>query len=143
MQTFITDFNMAQNAKNLDNKRLGKQRVEGLQIASCLLEKETRWKNHPTVKMWKGYEEFLLYFYLNWIFDQWLRRGYKNEKCTETYERLCNICKYPGFENIKTPLWLSIQFIESHRSNLIRKNPEFYRPLFLDTKEGLEYIWLV
>ena len=60
MQTFITDFDMAQNAKKLDDKRLGKQRIEALQIANCLLVKESRWKNHPAVKMWKGYERFLI-----------------------------------------------------------------------------------
>lgn len=86
MQTFITDFNMAQNAKNLDNKRLGKQRVEALQIASCLLEKETRWRNHPAVKMWKGYESFLIRRYIITLFAEWSNvRIYKNEKCEEHY----------------------------------------------------------
>jgi hypothetical protein len=146
MQTFITDFNMKKNAENLDNKRLGKQRIEGLQIASILIDKSNikkGWRNHPAVKMWQGYEGFLLYFYLQWIFHEWIKKCFKNEKCAETYERLCNVCKYPGFENIKTPKWLDVHFIESHRSNLIRKNPEFYKPLFPDTKEGLEYIWPV
>ena len=132
---------MAQNAKNLDDKRLGKQRVEALQIANCLLVKESRWKNHPAVKMWKGYEDYLLYNYLDWIFDVWLRKGFKNEKCQELFLRLQEVCKYPGIENIKKPPWITEEFIEAHRSNLIRKKPEHYRPLFPNTQEGLEYIW--
>ncbi|MDD5651558.1 MAG: pyrimidine dimer DNA glycosylase/endonuclease V, partial [Candidatus Nanoarchaeia archaeon] len=82
MQTFLTDFNMKKNAENLDNKRLGKQRSEGLTIASILLDKSNNkkgWRNHPAVKMWKGYEEFLLYFYLQWIFHEWIKKGFKNE----------------------------------------------------------------
>ena len=141
MQTFITDFNMAQNAKNLDNKRLGKQRIEALQILDCLLAKKSRWKSHPAVKMWKGYEEYLLYSYLTWVIDQWLRRGFKNNKCQDWYLKLQKICKYPGVENIKKPKWLTKEFIESHRSNLIRKNSEYYKSLFPNTKEGLSYIW--
>jgi hypothetical protein len=36
---------------------------------------------------------------------------------------------------------LTSEFIEAHRSNLIRKKPEYYRSLFPDTKENLFYIW--
>ena len=36
MQTFLVDRNMEKNAKILDRQRLGKQRVECLQILNCL-----------------------------------------------------------------------------------------------------------
>jgi hypothetical protein len=143
MQTFLIDFDMDKNAKSLDNKRLGKQRLESLQIASCLLEKETRWKNHPAVKMWKGYENYLMMEYISAIFSEWENKGFKNEKCKIWYDRLMFFINNQIFIFIKKPDWLTEEFIESHRSNLIRKNKEFYRPLFPNTKEGLEYIWPV
>ena len=144
MQTFITDFDMEQNAKNLDNKRLGKQRVEALQIADCLLVKESRWKNHPAVKMWKGYEGFLILEYLREILIEWEERGFKNEKCREHWGKFKNII-FNGDKKIiyNEPFWLKSDFIETHRSNLIRKNREYYKKLFPNTKEGLEYIWPV
>jgi hypothetical protein len=134
---------MNQNAKNLDNKRLGKQRLESIQIASCLLIKETRWKNHPAVKMWKGNEHYLIHVYLCEILTEWIKRGFKNEKCEQHYFNLVEICKYQGIENCNKPKWVSADFIESHRSNLLRKDYNFYISKFPDTKLGLEYIWPV
>lgn len=143
MQTFITDFDMAQNAKNLDNKRLGKQRVEALTIATCLLEKENGWKNHPAVKMWKGNENYLILEYLPAIFKEWKSRGFKNEKCENWYDKLLFFINNQIFILTLRPTWMIQDFIEAHRSNLIRKNPEHYKPLFPNTKENLPYIWPV
>jgi len=134
---------MTQNAKNLDNRRLGKQRIEGLQIASCLLEKETRWKNHPAVKMWGGYEGFLINYYLEEIFKEWELKGFKNDKCELWYEKLKFISNNQIVILILKPAWLTSEFIEAHRSNLIRKDYDFYKSLFPNTIEGLSYIWPV
>ena len=145
MNTFITDFDMAQNARNLDDKRLGKQRVEALQIAECLLIKKSRWKNHPAVRMWRGYERYLIDPYLLFILNEWEHRRFKNWRCYEKYLHFKYIIldgmTFPHY--VKRPPWITEEFIESHRSNLIRKKPEHYRPLFPHTKEGLEYIWPV
>lgn len=150
MQTFITDFDLEQSAQNLDNKRLGKQRVEAIQIANCLLIKESAWKNHPAVKMWKGYEIYLIrYIYLHLI--EWEKRGYKNIECWKHYYNLLHAVTTKMYiqqciqVNVfsKSPEWLTDRFIEAHRSNLIRKNSAYYKPLFSKTKEGLDYIWPV
>lgn len=138
MQTFITDYNPNTSAASLDNKRLGKQRVEALQIADCLLNKESRWANHPATKMWRGYEPFLVKVYILTIINEWEERGFKNTKCAEWWQRLYKIVKD---QPIKCPEWLNDEFIEAHRSNLIRKFPEFYSPKFPNAKIGLEYIW--
>ena len=138
MQTFITDFNMTQNAKNLDNKRCGKQRVECCQILKCLLIEESRWKCHPAVKMWKGYERFLTRKYLKAIITEWSLRGFNGEKCYDHFRRFSEIVID---KELIQPYWFTEDFIESHRSNLIRKFPEYYKPLFPNTKENLPYIW--
>ena len=148
MQTFITDFDMTQNARNLDDKRLGKQRVEALQIADCFLVKESRWKNHPAVRMWAYNTGFLVMDYIPFIMQEWEIRGFKNIRCGKWYDKIYNAVfehydKQNMFVISSFPWWLDMEFIEAHRSNLIRKKPEHYRPLFPDTKEGLEYIWPV
>lgn len=148
MQTFITDFNLQKSAQNLDNKRLGKQRVEAIQIAQCLLIKETRWKNHPAVKMWRGYEYYLMYYIYITMYE-WTSRGFKNTKCYENWnilnetKNLKLLSSMYSLPNLNKPIWITEDFIEAHRSNLIKKNPEYYKPLFPDTKEGLNYIWPV
>jgi hypothetical protein len=40
------------------------------------------------------------------------------------------------------PSWLGDEaFHLSHRSALVRKDPDFYRPLFRDVPDDLPYVW--
>lgn len=40
------------------------------------------------------------------------------------------------------PRWLADEeFHRSHRSSLVRKDPDFYRPLFPDVPDDLPYVW--
>ena len=55
MQTFLPYPDYAASAKVLDRQRLGKQRVENLQIIKALLDPTYGWQNHPAVKMWRGH----------------------------------------------------------------------------------------
>jgi hypothetical protein len=148
MQTFITSFNQTETAKNLDNKRLGKQRVEAIQIANCLLIKENRWKNHPAVKMWEGNTNYLILIYLKEILEEWEKRGFKNFKCQEHFNTLKNLAYHTVNKNYEIfalkPIWVTEEFILSHKSNLIRKNSDYYKPIFgYDIPDNLPYIWPV
>ena len=140
MQTFITDLDISTSMKNLDNKRLGKQRVEALQIADCLLVRESRWKNHPAVKMWRGYEDFLILIYIKSAMDEWTRKGFKNEKCLEWWKSLLPRVRE---SEIGKPFWINENFVKAHRSNLIRKNANFYKNKWPDIPDNLPYIWPV
>lgn len=53
MQTFLTSRNPSKTATELDYRRLGKQRVETIQIALILLglQEGKGWVNHPAIKM--------------------------------------------------------------------------------------------
>ncbi|MFX0100573.1 MAG: MSMEG_6728 family protein [Candidatus Hodarchaeota archaeon] len=139
MQTFITSHDMVENAKNLDYKRLGKQRIEVIQILRVLLKLGPQgWKNHPIVKLWKGYESYLLNVYLKAILDEWKRRGYKNVKCEDHYMQISKVLEG---KKVEKPPWITDEFITSHRSNLIRKDEKFYKPRFPGTPLNLPYIW--
>lgn len=61
MQTFLPYSSFSKSASVLDNKRLGKQRVECLQILKALSDPAYGWQNHPAVKMWKGYTDRLVH----------------------------------------------------------------------------------
>jgi hypothetical protein len=142
MQTFLTHNDPSTVAKMLDNRRLGKQRLEAIQIARNLLglteTKKKGWSNHPAVKMWRNHEPYLVKIYLRAILDEWNKRGFKNEKCEEHYKELY---RHVASRSPVQPRWFSEPLFESHRSRLIQKDPEFYRPLFPGTPEDLEYVW--
>jgi hypothetical protein len=131
MQTFLPypDFN--ESLRCLDSRRLGKQRVEAFQILNTLLGKSKGWQNHPAVKMWKGYEPALTLYY-NVSLEVWAERGYQNVKLQR---KAC--CDCP-----ELPTWIGMdRFHASHRSNLLRKNPEFYRHHGWIEPSNLPYIW--
>lgn len=134
MQTFLPYSSFKMSARSLDCKRLGKQRVEALQILQCL-KRGGGWSNHPAVKMWRGYENALVEYGLA-ICYEWVRRGYKDT---------CFIKILSHYNHKKKdlyPPWRgSRKFHTSHRSNLIRKNPEHYKPMWPSVKNNLPYVW--
>ncbi|HEY9473227.1 MAG TPA: MSMEG_6728 family protein, partial [Mycobacteriales bacterium] len=60
MQTFLPYPGFTDCAGVLDQRRLGKQRVEALQVLRGLTVPDYGWRHHPAVKMWAGYEEALV-----------------------------------------------------------------------------------
>lgn len=134
MQTFLPYRSFANSAKSLDNKRLGKQRVETKQIYLSLTEPSYGWKNHPAVKMWKSYEPTLA-AYGAATCNEWIRRGF-NDSLLGWFEARSN-----GVT--EAPNHFTESFFASHRSNLLRKNPEFYSVLFPETRADLPYLWPV
>lgn len=143
MQTFIPYTNIKKSAKVLDNKRLGKQRVEAIQIARCLLGYTEGWCHHTVTKMWKYHESFLINIYLKTIMSEWENRGMKNDKCKIHYEYLSKVLQ--SYKPIK-PWWMNdrryfLRFCRRHKSNLIRKYPEYYRDKFPGIPDNLPYLW--
>jgi hypothetical protein len=143
MQTFLPYPNFVDSASVLDRLRLGKQRVECLQILSALVPNSTSgWKNHPAVKMWKNHE-VALFRYTYCICTEWVDRGYKDT----TFAKFSNI--FDDNFSMKTssladPNWLFDEnFHASHRSNLLRKSPEWYGKFGWIEPNDLPYIWPV
>src|SRR5215210_4461763 len=75
MQTFVPYSDFESSARALDTKRLGKQRVEVIQIVRALTVPGYAWSAHPAVLMWKGYEEALGRYGLT-ACDVWTERGF-------------------------------------------------------------------
>ena len=136
MQTFLPYPDFAESARVLDMKRLGKQRVEALQISYALTRPEYGWQSHPAVKMWRDCT-FALTQYGIAVCDEWISRGYK-DTCREKLNHVQDSLFVTGM-----PHWLGDEALhKSHRSNLLRKAPEFYSPLFeSDLPNDLEYVW--
>jgi hypothetical protein len=82
MQTFVPYADFEASARALDAKRLGKQRVEVIQIVRALTVPGYAWSQHPAVLMWKGYEEALGRYGLT-MCEVWLELGF-GDTCAAT-----------------------------------------------------------
>jgi hypothetical protein len=137
MQTFLPYHSFAESARVLDYRRLGKQRVEVKQILNALDGKSKGWTNHPATNMWRGYEAALALYGVK-VCQEWIDRGYKDSLLPEFQERF--IRDHESFDN---PQWLGDARLHlSHQSNLIRKDPLFYVPVFGDDiPNDMPYFW--
>ena len=130
-----------ESAGLLDQQRLGKQRVENLQIMQTLVS-GSRYLNHPAVKMWRGHEWSLLQ-YQKAICEEWIHNfGFKDTCLVKTmavYFRHSD-----GHDNHAPPPWLGDpDFHRAHQSNLLRKDPAYYGKWFPGVPDDLPYIWPV
>lgn len=147
MQTFLPRASFKQSARCLDNKRLGKQRVECKQILLSLgvaigahEPYESRWRHHPAVLMWQGYETQLV-VYSAVVCQEWRRRGFRDNLLVEFMDALD---RRQTYEKITYPDWFGRKdFHASHRSNLLRKDFTHYRQYGWTEPVDLPYVWPV
>ena len=149
MQTFLPYADFERSARVLDAKRLGKQRVETIQIVRALTVPGYGWGNHPAVLMWKGFEEALgRYGFV--CCDVWTELGF-GDTCAVT---IATDLRRSGVTQVRTqdeltaagalPPWLGDEAVHlSHQSALVRKDPALYRPLFPQVPDDLPYHWPV
>jgi len=171
MQCFLPYSDFDESAKCLDYRRLGKQRVECLQILN-VLEKyphkckfcgrgldcdmdtdgtcrdgkhcypiSTPWYNHPAVLMWKNHKEMLI-AYGYVICQEWKMRGYK-DNLIHKFKDLTRDDNIPGFQYAKYwPDWLGNEnFHSSHRAALLAKNYDYYSKFGWKEAPLISYWW--
>jgi Pyrimidine dimer DNA glycosylase len=147
MQTFLPYPDFARSAAVLDDRRLGKQRVEALQVLRALVRPVYGWKHHPAVRMWVGYPEAVT-AYGAVICAEWVGRG-RADTCaatmladaTEAGVRTA-ASQAALAEAALLPPWLGdASFHRSHQSALVRKDPQFYGPRFPGVDPHLPYVW--
>jgi len=133
VQTFLPYADAKKSAQCLDYRRLGKQRVEAFQIYKIVSGERTTggWVNHPAVTMWRGYKDALAVYH-NCMIDEWVSRGYKN-----------TMAKLPVWK-VELPHWWGDEALHaSHRSNLLRKDAEFYGQYGWAESPDLDYVWYI
>lgn len=169
MQAFLPYEDFEESAWSLDRQRLGKQRVEAMQILTAIDLKHRRttdleylerveagelmsalwvprptvsspgWSNHPAVLMWEGHETALCDYGVA-VCREWKSRGYR-DGC----ERFFLMRIADAYYSDDDPPWLgNEEFHRSHRMMLMWKDPGHYAPLFLhETYERPDYLWPV
>src|SRR5690242_8776248 len=127
MQTFLPYPEFARTAGCLDMRRLGKQRVEALQVLRGLTVAGYGWRHHPAVRMWTGYEEALVRYGLE-ICAAWCATGRADTCANSMRADLAAAC---GIDVVRSqaalsaaaglPPWLGREDVHrSHRSALLR-----------------------
>lgn len=140
MQTFLPHEDFAASAKVLDSARLGKQRLEALQALRALVLPVYGWQRHPASRMWRGHLPALTLYTLTMI-DEWTSRGKRDTIRPFVLEFAPEVDRLPQTA-VPMPDWLgTAEFHDSHRSNLVRKLPEHYRPHFPAIADDLPYVW--
>ncbi|MEV6236217.1 MSMEG_6728 family protein [Lentzea sp. NPDC051838] len=148
MQTFLPYADFTATARVLDRSRLGKQRVETLQVQRALVVPGHGWRHHPAVRMWSGYEEALVRYGLE-VCAVWRAAGFL-DTCEATLRS--DLARAKDITVVRTqdelaeagalPCWLGDPEVHrSHQSALVRKDPEHYRRYFPDVPDDLPYVW--
>lgn len=137
MQTFLPYASFKDSAAVLDWRRLGKQRVEVLQLLNMLLGNSRPMGKKAAREMWRGYEPALA-VYGCVICREWTSRGYK-DTC---YGKILDLVPEAFNEALRLPPWMGFtDFHMAHRSNLLRKLLSHYGPIFGPIADDMEYIW--
>ena len=148
MQTFLPAADFAETARLLDSPRLGKQRVETLQILRALELPDYGWARHPAVRMWRGRTPALV-AYGRAMVREWRARGFADSTDGQIAEFAPDLAGVGQAELAVAgllPSWVGDEKLHrSHRSNLLAKDPDFYRAAFAERfgaePDDLPYVW--
>ena len=161
MQTFLPlADSYAASVSVLDQQRLGKQRVETMQLVTAITgwafpsEREIAagrtpgeifqrgpargWQRHPAALMWKN-DVFALLAYQAATCAEWTSRGYV-DTCLEKTALLVAAAR-PLSRRLRPSWWGDDRVHASHRANLVRKLPERYSRLWPEVEPVDGYFW--
>src|SRR3954469_24915446 len=108
MQTFLPVADFADSARLLDSPRLGKQRVETLQVLRALELPDYGWASHPVVRMWRGRTPALVAYGLAMV-RVWRDRGFADSTHTLIAEFAPDVVDVPQDELARAgllPSWV-------------------------------------
>lgn len=139
MQTFLTSTNpdpveaCRETFNMLDNARLGKQRLEAVQLI------KGQFPNHPAAKMWVGHKHALA-MYAAFACIHWRERGF-NDSLLPKLERAMERTRRP----LVWPWWFGHPaFVRCHKSKLYYKgSPKWVGAVEfgLGAPHQLPYLW--
>lgn len=127
MQTFVPYSTYTDSAGILDNRRLNKQILEGIQILEIVTQesiitknvsKNTGWVNHPAVNMWRDCPNGLMN-YIESCINEWISRGFEPKNMINAYYNFTN-----GYflEYVSYPEWWNGNIHVSHAKALLFKS---------------------
>jgi len=134
MQHFFPFSDAKKSSKHLDGKRLNKQRLETFQCLNTICGFSKGWENHPAIKSYKKYIPFLIkYLYI--IEEECIKRGFKQSKNFNDYNKFNNYCQQNNLI-YEVPPFIDEEFCSLHKGRLKCKG--FIDALCTDIKKQLK-----
>ncbi len=148
VQTFLPYPDFEACATVLDDRRLGKQRVEALQVLRAIVVPGYGWRHHPAARMWSNHLEALACYGVT-VCRVWLDRRFADTCAAKIEAEFRRAACRTGVRDQQElaacgllPAWLGDDaFHRSHQSALVRKDPRHYRAHFPDVPNDLPYVW--
>lgn len=144
MNTWLPFASLGQSVSALRRQELGRQRVDIVQALYALLrpEHESKWRFHPVVRMWRGYDALLFQMYELTV-KEWCARGYQHNMTFNAvaFARLS--------QRVVLPWWFNnVWFHEAQQAVLYSKDPEHYKAMqnpwvFVDEQTQPKALWPV
>lgn len=142
MQVFVPYSSPLDCAKALwdDSKRYNKQIIECRQILDAIDCISKGWRNHPVVKMYKYYREWLAIYY---CCLQAYRDAHKFDKSSFGYNATMRMAETYSIEaDAIMPPFLTDDFCNQHKRRLYSKSAELY-PQFAEYGKSEENWYFV
>lgn len=131
MQIFLPYPDFKQSVECLNNIHLNSQKWN-CQVMAKTFTRNDRWASHPTFLAWKPYYESFKYYH-DLVVDEWLKRGFRT--IAVKYET-------PKPDKRFLPWFIGEEmFHQSHRSNLLRKDPTYASRFGWRDPDDLPYLW--
>jgi len=152
-------YSFVKSLSCLDNKRLGKQRVEAKQLISMIElrhelhltgkvnlkelkikypeHKFPSWFNHVATLMWEDYLEELKVYYNISIYLWKNRRGVTGKLMKNNLEY-----KHVSLMSLNIPRFFTSRVSKSHRSALLFKDYKYYSQFGWNDTPQLGYVWI-
>lgn len=145
MNTFLPFPNFRLSTHVLDARRLGKQRLECMQILRLIAGVDrTVWQHHPATRMWEDYGPALA-LYMHCAIEEWTQRGYVNNLLSpRTVEgtKMYEIPREWATCQVDMPPWLGHERLHaSHRAALLKKDPDWYAQFCWSEPGVIDYFW--
>jgi hypothetical protein len=136
VNTLLPFADFSKSAECLDDRRLGKQRADVINILKALTEPPPEdGVEHAAVKMWRGNEQTLIQYGIIICLE------YKSRDNTDNSMNKINAFR-KEFPASDPPEWLGDEaFHLSHQSFLLRSQPTHYRQFWPDAPDDLATVW--
>lgn len=139
MQTYLPYPDFRRCARVLDDRRLGKQRVECYQILRVLGGHTRAWRAHPAVRMWRGHRGALVRYAIC-ISREWRRRGFRDS----LLPKFARIAARLHPREARRPAWLGESALHAaYRAALLAKQPDWYAQFGWRERPQIAYRWPV
>lgn len=134
--TLFPHIGFFKSVRPLDDARLSKQRQDALKILKGLMG-DPEVPYHLSQEAWGGFE-YALGVYGMTACSEWQNKRHHRDNLAFEIHKILECVPH----DLTMPPWMGdLNFHRSHRSYLIRKNPEHYATVWPNTPENMPIFW--